>query len=266
MSKCNYLVSIIIINYNNTKYLERAINSSLNQTYQNIEILVFDDKSEEKIFKIEEKFNLNTKVKFFHNENKKTGIAAIDAGNAYDFLIKKSNGELIFLLDSDDYFHEEKVNFIKDIFDKNENISFIQNLNSIKNKVDIKILKTNSKFSYWPYFAPESCISFRKDFYKRYKEKADFLSKSFNDLWLGFRMGVFAFYVGKNFYQINKILTYYENFGESLKYKTLNYNWWQRRKNSFEFAYKISNRIRMLINFDYLITSIVVYILNIFKK
>ena len=63
--------------------------------------------------------------------------------------------------------------------DKNENISFIQNLNSIKNKVDIKILKTNSKFSYWPYFAPESCISFRKDFYKRYKEKADFLSKSF---------------------------------------------------------------------------------------
>ena len=55
MSKCNYLVSIIIMNYNNTKYLERAINSSLNQTYQNIEILVFDDKSEEKIFKIEEK-------------------------------------------------------------------------------------------------------------------------------------------------------------------------------------------------------------------
>ena len=266
MSKSNYLVSIIIINYNNLKYLERAINSSLNQTYPNIEVLVFDDQSIEKIFEIEEKFRSNSKVRFFHNENQKTNIPAFDANNAYNFLIKESNGELIMLLDSDDYFHEKKVITIKDIFDNNKNICFIQNLNSIKNNINDKILKKNSKFSYWPYFAPESCISFKRDFYMRYVKNTDYLSETFNDLWLGFRMGVFSFYVENNFYQINKVLTYYENFGESLKYKTFNSNWWQRRKNSFEFAYKISNKINMLLNFDYFITTIIVYVLNKFKK
>ena len=44
MSK-NHLVSILIVNYNNAKYLKRAINSCLNQTYKNIEILIYDDKS-----------------------------------------------------------------------------------------------------------------------------------------------------------------------------------------------------------------------------
>ena len=47
MKKNIKLVSILIINYNNAKYLERAIKSCLNQTYKNIEILIFDDKSKD---------------------------------------------------------------------------------------------------------------------------------------------------------------------------------------------------------------------------
>ena len=39
------LVSILIINYNNEKYLDRAIKSCINQTYKNLEILIYDDKS-----------------------------------------------------------------------------------------------------------------------------------------------------------------------------------------------------------------------------
>ena len=38
MSKKKILVSILIVNYNNAKYLKRAIKSCINQTYKNIEI------------------------------------------------------------------------------------------------------------------------------------------------------------------------------------------------------------------------------------
>ena len=45
MKKQKTLVSILIINYNNGNLLTRAIKSSLDQKYKNIEILIFDDNS-----------------------------------------------------------------------------------------------------------------------------------------------------------------------------------------------------------------------------
>ena len=39
------LVSVIIVNYNNAKFLEQSIKSILNQTYKDVEIIVVDDKS-----------------------------------------------------------------------------------------------------------------------------------------------------------------------------------------------------------------------------
>ena len=41
--KIKNLVSILIINYNNAKFLDRAISSCLGQTYNNLEILIFDE-------------------------------------------------------------------------------------------------------------------------------------------------------------------------------------------------------------------------------
>ena len=39
------LVSIVISNYNNEKYIEKCLNSIINQTYKNIEIIIVDDGS-----------------------------------------------------------------------------------------------------------------------------------------------------------------------------------------------------------------------------
>jgi glycosyltransferase involved in cell wall biosynthesis len=41
----NPKVSILVANYNNEKFLKRAINSLLNQCYKNVEIIVHDDRS-----------------------------------------------------------------------------------------------------------------------------------------------------------------------------------------------------------------------------
>ena len=164
MKKQNTLISILIINYNNTKFLERSINSCLNQSYKNIEILVYDDKSTESITKIEKKFQKIKSVKFFKNRNEKTNIPALDASNSYRSLFNRSKGQIICLLDSDDFFKASKVKKIIKIFNLNKKISFIQNINN--NDPNVK----NSIFSFWPYFAPESCISFKRSFFIKFQK------------------------------------------------------------------------------------------------
>ena len=56
------LVSIIIASYNCEHYIERCINSLLNQTYDNIEIIVCDDMSTDKSYDILESYSNNGKI------------------------------------------------------------------------------------------------------------------------------------------------------------------------------------------------------------
>jgi glycosyltransferase involved in cell wall biosynthesis len=257
MKKQKTLVSILIINYNNGKLLTRAINSCLNQKYQNIEILIFDDKSTDNSKQILNKYKKNRKIKIFHNKNKKKKIAALDAMNGYVKLFKKSKGSVISLLDSDDYFHKSKVHIIQKIFSNKKEIDFVQNLPYIKNNLKKKRKKNkNNPLSFWPYLAPESCISFRKKFMISFLKINKKYTNNFEDIWMGFRMGVYAFFCLKKFYTVNMNLTFYESLGQSQKYKLLNKNWIKRRKNSFNYLNKISkNKIKLNKNWDFLITN-----------
>lgn len=69
------LVSVIIPVYNIEKYIEICLNSVVNQTYENLEIICVDDgsadKSAEKIKAIAEK---DSRVKYFYREN--AGVSA----------------------------------------------------------------------------------------------------------------------------------------------------------------------------------------------
>ena len=71
MKKQNTLISILIINYNNAKLVKRAIKSCLNQTYKNIEILIFDDQSNDNSPNVLKKFKKNKKIKIFSIKIKK---------------------------------------------------------------------------------------------------------------------------------------------------------------------------------------------------
>ncbi len=71
MKKQKILVSILIINFNNAKLLDRAINSCINQKYTNTEILIFDDKSTDNSKYVLSKYKDNKKIKIFYNNNKK---------------------------------------------------------------------------------------------------------------------------------------------------------------------------------------------------
>ena len=98
------LVSVIIDNYNYEKYVSKAIESVLNQSYENIELIVVDDGSSDESVDIiknyQEKFPEKIKTCF-----KKNGGQA----SAFNAGVKLCSGELICFLDSDDEFENEKV-------------------------------------------------------------------------------------------------------------------------------------------------------------
>ncbi len=96
------LISVIIPSYNRASCLERAITSVINQTYDNLEIIVVDDSSTDNTEDIVKKFNDRRIVCIRHSENKGVSVAR-NTG------IKKSKGSFIAFLDSDDQYLPEKI-------------------------------------------------------------------------------------------------------------------------------------------------------------
>ena len=80
-------VSIIIPCYNAEKWIEKCVNSALNQTYENIEVIVVDNESSDNSLVIlNEKFGKNDKVMIETAEN----IVGMKQGKK-DFLFQRVN-------------------------------------------------------------------------------------------------------------------------------------------------------------------------------
>ena len=94
------LVSIIIPVYNREKTILKAINSVIYQTYSNWELIIVDDCSTDKTAIIISKID-DSRI-FFHQLKVNSG-----AGAARNFGIKKSKGNFISFLDSDDTFEPD---------------------------------------------------------------------------------------------------------------------------------------------------------------
>ena len=103
----NLKASILIANYNNEQYLKECIDSIKKQNYRNTEIIIHDDGSSDDSLKKLDKY-INIKI----IKNKKRGrYGSYNQMNAYYRAFKKSKGEIIFLLDSDDFFKKNQVRF-----------------------------------------------------------------------------------------------------------------------------------------------------------
>ncbi len=90
------LVSIVISNFNKEKYIRNSINSVLNQTYKNIEIIITDDGSTDGSNKIiQELASTDKRIKYFQ----KPHIGKI---KAYNYGMTKVTGRYVKLFSSDD--------------------------------------------------------------------------------------------------------------------------------------------------------------------
>jgi glycosyltransferase involved in cell wall biosynthesis len=88
------LVSVIVVTKNHSRYLSKCLNSILNQTYKNFEIIIIDHNSSDNTAAIINSHK-SDKIKYFlYTETK--GIAAVR-----NFGIERSNGEYVFFTDSD---------------------------------------------------------------------------------------------------------------------------------------------------------------------
>lgn len=94
--------TVAICSYNIEKYIERAIKSALNQEYENYEIIVVDDCSQDNTVEIIKKYK-SDKLKFFSTE-KNSGTAAASRNIA----IENASGEYIIFLDGDDTLYDNK--------------------------------------------------------------------------------------------------------------------------------------------------------------
>lgn len=96
------LVSIIMPSWNTERFIAKSIQSVLNQTYKNWELLIVDDCSTDNTDDIVASFN-DPRIKYFHNE--KNCGAALTRNKA----MRESQGEWIAFLDSDDLWAPEKL-------------------------------------------------------------------------------------------------------------------------------------------------------------
>ena len=251
------LVSILIANYNNSPYIQHCINSLNSQTYRNLEMIFFDDNSSDNSIDIVKQFS-NVKI----IENKiQTKFGSLNQLNAFKEAVKISQGDLIFLLDSDDYFTKNKIEKVIDYFNNNKNAKIVFDYPLIVKNKNIYPEKTKFRFfkTYWPYIHPTSCISIKKNYFEEMLKVISY--KNFTDVWLDLRICLFSKYILKDFHIINENLTFYRKTTSNIssKFSKFSKNWWKRRMQAHQYFQKFSkdNELNFNKNFDFLITKLI---------
>ena len=95
------LISIIVPVYNVEKYLKKCVDSIVNQTYKNLEIILVDDGATDNSGKIcDELVELDNRIKVYHKKN--GGLS-----DARNYGVERATGDYIGFVDSDDYIDAE---------------------------------------------------------------------------------------------------------------------------------------------------------------
>lgn len=166
--------SILINNYNYANYLDECITSALNQTYANLEVIVYDDGSTDQSVDILSKYE---EVQVIKKENYGKS-PNLNQMNAVYQAFKQSTGDIIFLLDSDDVFKIDKIEKVMNHFVNNPDVKVIQHpLEEINREgkslhTIVPVLKKPTNYKKYIYesnslfhlFSTTSALAFRKGF------------------------------------------------------------------------------------------------------
>ncbi|HUV42511.1 MAG TPA: glycosyltransferase [Patescibacteria group bacterium] len=101
------MVSVIIATYNRAQWLKKSIQSILNQTYQDFELIVVDDHSTDETPQVVKSFK-DQRIKYFQ-QTKTFPIKSQGAAAARNIGLKKAKGDLIAFNDDDDLWKKQKL-------------------------------------------------------------------------------------------------------------------------------------------------------------
>ncbi len=253
------LISILITNHNKNKYLQKNLKNCFKQNYDNFEVIVYDDRSTDDSIKTLTKFK---KIKLITN-NKNFLYPPLNQLEGLNYAFKKSKGNLICLLDADDYFHIDKLKLINNFFNQNMNKNILFDVPYSKYKNFIPKIKKHS-YSIWPSIIPTSGISLRRKTMKSFFELSKI--KKFPHLEIDSRIMIFSYHYLKEISWIKKKITYYniDKNGISSKYKKFSKLWWIKRLQAFTYLKYILKKKNnnFIISFDYVITFLICFFLK----
>lgn len=242
----NPLVSVVVPIYNVEQYLERCLNSIVNQTYKNLEIILVDDGSTDSSGKICDKYNLiYTNIKVIHKKN--GGLSS-----ARNIGIECFNGEYLLFVDSDDFLNKDCIEislkkilmFEADIcifnyFECNTTNTQSRVLNKLENRLIGKEeifnkFLTNSKVIY--------VLSWNKLYARAVIKNIHFPE---NRIYEDLAVCLDIYQNCSKIIQIDRPLYHYTIRPESLSHAT--FNW----KNENDFLYAMSQNINYFFNNNY---------------
>ena len=134
----NQLVSIIMNCYNGEKYLREALDSIIDQTYKNWELIFWDNQSTDNSANIVLSYN-DHRIKYFYS---KTHTLLYEARN---LAIEKSQGGYLAFLDVDDYWNSTKLEKQMLVFSKNSEVAIVYSNYYFKNEIKNTFKEVNKK-------------------------------------------------------------------------------------------------------------------------
>lgn len=163
----NDLISVIVPIYNVEKYLKKCIDSILNQSYKNLEIILVDDGSKDSSLSICKSYS-DTRIKIFHKDN--GGLSS--ARNAG---LKMVTGKYICFIDSDDFISTD---YIKKLYES-----------IINSQSDLAVCKfnivdeDNKVIKEYPDFRGKKILDIKKSLLKMIDENTFFVQNVWNKLY-----------------------------------------------------------------------------------
>ncbi|MCX6718067.1 MAG: glycosyltransferase [Candidatus Staskawiczbacteria bacterium] len=114
----NFLVSIVLPTCNGSRYLKQSIDSCLNQTYKNLELIIVDDGSSDNTADIIKSYS-DRRIRYFKHEKNLGLPAALNTGFA------KSAGEYLTWTSDDNFYAKKAIARMAEVLEKNKDIGFV---------------------------------------------------------------------------------------------------------------------------------------------
>lgn len=230
-------ISVVVPIYNVENYIEKCINSILDQKYTNIELLLIDDGSPDNSGKICDDYaKRDNRIKVIHKKN--GGVSS-----ARNTGIENATGDYICFVDGDDYVMEDYISYMYDLIKKGDfQISLTRNMfSNFNNKqiLDDKIENITGKkaaMDIMTYKIPIGvyCKLFKTDFLKINGIK--FIEKIF--IGEGFNFNVDAFQMANSVCVGNRKIYYYRRDNESSATTKFSIDKWKNGLEAINIMYK----------------------------
>jgi CDP-6-deoxy-D-xylo-4-hexulose-3-dehydrase len=228
-------ISCILISFNKPYYLPEAIESVLNQTYQDFEIVLIDGGSTEKGMKeVLQKYSSHPKIRLFYTgetekDRKEKAMLSVSANLG----IKKAKGELITYLCDDDIYLPKRFEKMVAFFEENKDAKVVYSwqraynydLSGKKTNIHVRKLSGKRGQAAKPYLPLDRFIDVNS--FMHYKSCLTKLKKPYwpeNKETQGHNDGIFAEKLGERFvfHPINEVLDEHRYTPKSLNYKQVN--------------------------------------------